>query len=145
MDFTQFDSRAAAENGAWLHLRHPATNDLLFGEDGQPSMVKVMGLESKSAIAEMSRQLRDKKAVVSASDLEARHIQNVKSAKTLIMAFENCTGLLGKPLTAPDDVEWFLGLGIPVGGPNPDQRTFAEQVNAFAADRSNYLGNGLKP
>lgn len=143
MDFTEYNSRAAAENGAWLHLRHPATNELMMDGD-KPCMVKVMGLESKSAMAAMSKQLRDKKATPSTSDLEGRHEQNAKSAKPLIMAFDNVSRG-DKPCLVPDDVDWFLSLGIPVGPRNPDQRTFSEQVNDFASDRANYLGNGLKP
>ena len=52
MDFTQYDSRAAAENGAWLHMRNPATGELLY-DDGKPCMVKVQGSESRKVIKAM--------------------------------------------------------------------------------------------
>ena len=143
VDFTQLDSRAAAENGAWLHLRHPATGELMMDGD-KPCMVQVRGMESRSAIKAASDAVRKRKPGDTLADIEANHAKNIESASALIMAFDGVSRG-PKPATVPDDVDWFLSLGIPVGNAAPEQRTFAEQVNAFAIDRANFLGNGSRP
>lgn len=143
MDFTQYDSRAAAENGAWLHMRNPATGELLY-DDGKPCMVKVQGSESRKVIKAMGAALKVRKPTVLA-DIEDNVAQNMADVRAQVMAFDNIDRG-SKPAVVPDDVDWFLGLGIPVGMPAAaSQFSFAEQIAEFARDRTSYLGNGSKP
>lgn len=37
------DFQTLADDGVWLHLKHPVTNALLFAEPGKPMRVKVIG------------------------------------------------------------------------------------------------------
>lgn len=147
MDFTQFDSRAGAENGAWLHLRSPATGELLWDND-MPCLAQVRGMESRVAIAGFTSSLRAKKPRGSIADIEENNNQKLREAEILIMGFDNVSRGARLLTTSADDLKWFLELGIPVGHPDgldQQQRTFAEQIIEFARDRTNSLGNGLKP
>jgi len=138
MDFTQYDSRAAAEEGRELHLAHPATGDLLYDGD-KPCIVIVRGNESRAAQQEMARiraaKVADKDDDV--SSLEQVHGRLVEAVRPLIVGFANINR--GKvKAKAPDDVDWFLNLQMVNG--RADERSFAEQVAAFATKRANFLG-----
>ena len=54
MDFSQFDSRAAADEGRDLHLKHPVTGEDLY--DGEkPCIVIVRGSEGRAVQEEMAK------------------------------------------------------------------------------------------
>lgn len=49
MDLSKLDTRAASENGTWLHLRSPLDNSLLYADDEEkkkPSRIKLLGADS---------------------------------------------------------------------------------------------------
>lgn len=138
MDFTQFDSRAAADEGRELHLVHPATGDLLYDGD-KPCIVIVRGNESRAAQQEMAK-IRAAKVADEGDDdqgLEQVHERLIEAVRHLIIGFKNISR--GKQKAkAPDDVDWFLNLQMVNG--RADERSFAEQVAAFATKRANFLG-----
>ena len=46
MKITELDTKSKANHGEWLHLTHPKTGELLYGDDGKtPVRVKVHGME----------------------------------------------------------------------------------------------------
>lgn len=143
MDFTQFDSRAAAETGRDLHLKHPVTGELMY--DGKlPCMVNVIGSESREAQSALrainkAKAKGDKKA----EDQTLEDLQETlsRSAAPLIKGFKNINRGT-KPAVVPDDVEWFLGLQL-INGQDGEE-SFVEQVSRFATKRANFLGNGSK-
>jgi hypothetical protein len=141
MDFTAFDSRAAAEQGRELHLQHPATAEPIF--DGEkPCIVIIRGTESREAQAALAKirkmKVADDKEADEAS-LEDMHGRLVETAIPLVIGFKNIQRG-DKPAKAPEDVEWFLNLQLING--IEGERSFVEQVVSYATKRSNFLGNG---
>lgn len=143
MDFTKFDSRAAAEVAGRLHLTHPATGELLFADKAQekPCIVLVRGSESRSAQAALravrNAKLSGPKKAETGQTLEDVHQAMVDGAKPLIVGFENVAR--GEAAATAADAEWFLNLQLING--REGEKTFVEQVIEFATDRANYLGN----
>lgn len=139
MDFSQFDSRTAAETPRALHLIHPATGEPLF--DGKkPCEVLVIGAESREAQAAIRKAQKAKLKGDDDKSLEDVHAGLVAAARPLIKGFNN-VARGDRPATA-EDAEWFLNLNIITG--RDGERSFVEQVMAFATSRANYLGNGSK-
>ena len=130
MDFGQFDSRAAGDKGAWMHVTNPFDGDPMH-DDGKPCRVKVLGIEG-----EVGQGLFDdvRKGMKGQADDKGRII---RETIPLVVGFENIDRG-DKPAIAPGDVEWFLSLQHVVGGDHP---SFVEQVRAFAIKRANFLGN----
>ena len=138
MDFGQFDSRAAGDKGAWMHVNHPGTGKPMFDGD-KPCRVRVLGIEGQvgsGIMADARKAMREPKSDDSDDDAQNKM---VKEAKPLLVEFENIDRG-DRPATAPDDVEWFLRLQSVIGG---NKQSFVEQVRAFALDRGKILGNGL--
>lgn len=138
MDFSQFDSRAAADQGRDLHLKHPVTGEELFDGD-KPCVVVVRGSEGRVVQEEMAK-LRSAKVQDAEDDedgLAQVHERLVDAARPLVVGFKNVNR--GKnEAKAPDDVTWFLGLQMING--QTEEQSFAEQVAAFATKRANFLG-----
>lgn len=149
MDFTNFDSRVVADEGRPLHLRHPATDELLYDDDGpqydadggevpreRPCVVHVLGTEGRVAQEAFREAAKLPKLPEDATQADY-HERLCVTARKLIVGF-NGVERGDRPATAAD-ADWFLGLNIsnPLRGKG---RSFAEQVLAFAADRGSYLG-----
>ncbi len=138
MDFTQFDSRTAAETPRPLHLLHPATGAPLYDGD-KPCEVLVIGTESRSAQAAIRAAQRAKLKGDKAEDrsIEDVHADLVAQAKPLIRGFNSVAR--GDKAATAEDAEWFLNLNMVTG--RTGERSFVEQVMAFATSRANFLGN----
>jgi hypothetical protein len=150
MDFDKFDARAAATAGAFLHLKHPSTGELIWadpvakgGADSQPCRVQMIGLESPQAQAALREIQKRKMTAVKKKDGEETrfftdlHAELVEAVKPLIIGFENIDR--GKTPAGLADVEWFLNLQTLNG--SETEISFAEQISNFARKRSNFLGN----
>lgn len=140
MDFNAFDSVAAAERGAELHLKHPATGEPI-NDEGEPCVVIVRGAEGDTAQAAIRSALRAR--AKASEDEDAKTLLDVHkaltdAAKPLIMGFKNINR--GDKPAGLDDVDWFLNLNRING--QEGEESFAEQINKFATKRANYLGNG---
>lgn len=135
MDLSQFNSRANADEARPLHLRHPATGELLM--DGEePSLVFVLGNEGRIAQS-VAREVNKLEPLGDDATKEDVHGRLCATASQLITGF---SGLYrnGRPLTK-DDIEWFLWLNMS----DPFERgglSFAQQVLSFSGSRANYLG-----
>jgi len=152
MDISNFDARTAANDEQRMHLRHPATGELLYdGDDlGKPCVVLVRGTESRD-VQKKLRALNQSKMKGSKNEtdriLADTHEELARTMVPLIVGFENIDRG-GKPLEAtPADIEWFLNLqliGLQRDGDDDkaDDLSFLGQVAKFASDRENYLGNG---
>ena len=143
MDFGKFDSRAAAEQGRDLQLKHPATGELIFDGDA-PCIVIVRGTESRDAqkalakIRKMKMQADGESSDTDEISLEDMHSRLVETATPLVVGFKNINRG-DKPAKAPDDIEWFLNLQLINGVEG--EKSFVEQVVDFATKRANFLGN----
>ena len=148
MDFSKFDSRAAASTGRDLHLVHPVTGELLYNDKArkEPCMVTLIGTESPAAQAAMREINRAKvKADKGKKDdgeqtLEDLHKLLVETTRPLIMGFKNV--LRGDVQATLDDVDWFLNLQLING--QTGELSFVEQIAGFATKRANFLGNAPK-
>lgn len=58
MDMADLDPVAWSNEGADLHLVHPATKDPLYDENGKPIIIRVRGMESDGARAKAKRVAR---------------------------------------------------------------------------------------
>lgn len=139
MNFGQFDSRGAAETGAWMQVNNPVTGVPIFDGD-KPCRVLVAGMEGRAVIKKLTKISKTFKRT-DLTEVEANLKDRRAEASALILEFENIENAKGEPLDAskPADVDWFLDLGAAVGNPDPRQRTFVQQINDFAADRANFL------
>lgn len=146
MDFSQFDSATKAEDGAKMHLKHPATGDLLYDnpkgatiKNSKPCLVHVKGAEAKSVrdSVRAAQKARAKEGEKSAEMDDMQELVN-ESAKRLIVGFENIHR--GEKVATLKDVDWFLELNSLTG--SAGEKSFAEQINEFASSRANFLGNG---
>lgn len=143
MDFGKFDSRAAAEQGRDLQLKHPAAGELIFDGDA-PCIVVVRGTESRDAqkalakIRKIKMQADGEGSETDEISLEDMHSRLVETATPLVVGFKNINRG-DKPAKAPDDIEWFLNLQLINGVEG--EKSFVEQVVDFATKRANFLGN----
>lgn len=147
MDFSKFDSRAAAETPGRLQLKDPVTGELLFADADRkkPCIVLVVGTESRSAQAalravqkaRMADQPKDKD---DDRHVEAVHQQLVEVARPVIRGFENIAR--GDRAVTLDDLDWLLNLQLVNG--QPGEVSFVEQIMGFASKRANFLGNAAK-
>jgi hypothetical protein len=135
MDFSIFDSVAAGNNGAWLHLNSPINGEPIWADDEKtkPCRVKVLGIEGDVGQSIIDRQRKAMKEGKLEADFEA----SVKETAVLVTDFENINRG-DRPASAPDDVEWFFRLQRVVGGDKP---SFLEQVRNFSLKRANQMGN----
>lgn len=145
MDFTKFDSRAAASRPARMHVKNPVTGQPMYNDEAQeqPCHVLVRGIESpefQKGMASLQRARAMSEAPQTAEEMQAAAVE---SAKLLIVGFENMyrsdeAGQL-RPMHV-GDAEWFLNLQMVTG--DRREKSFVEQVNDFARKRGNFLGNG---
>ncbi|MCZ0963890.1 hypothetical protein [Paracoccus benzoatiresistens] len=146
MDFTAFNSRAAAETGAPMTILHPVTGEhIMHGEEA--CKVIVRGTESPTAQAALAAlrkaRMADKQPEAAEGDksMTDLHAELVAAAVPLIMGFEHVS-LGDRALTAADARE-FLDLNMVMldldGDGKPKSLSFAEQVLRFAGQRANFL------
>lgn len=146
MDFTAYDSRAAATVGSWMHVCHPASG-LPMMDGLLPCRVLVRGAEAREVQEIASSRARATAAKNSdVKTFEDLHRGLVDSAMPLIIGFENIHR--GDVPATSADAEWFLWLNMMNGRGKKDDATgtctemsFAEQVLSHSTARANYLGN----
>ncbi len=127
MDFSKLNTKEGAEQGAFLHLMHPATGLPLQDESGTPIGLMVRGTESKT-VQDRLRGLQ--KAQVKGAAAEETGLDFVCSLVISFVGVEQ----EGRPLQPVDkDLRWFFSLSD----------SFVEQVIEFAKDRSNFFGHPL--
>ncbi len=140
MDFGQFNSRGASDEGRPYHLLHPVTGEPMH--DGEtPCVVMVRGVEGR----ETQEALRQIEAARFTSDnddgptLDELDAGIKARAAVLLVGFKSGIHRGKAKAKAPDDVQWFLDLNrVNLNLPG---MSFAEQIAKAAADRGRYLGN----
>lgn len=144
MDFAKFNSRTAASHARELHLRHPSTGHLLYNDEDEkePCLVLVRGLESPEVQAAMAGIQRARLSEEPFSTRSTEEMQDamVESAKHLVVGFKNMYRFVEgaeRPMNT-SDIEWFLRLQMI--SPTKNEKSFVEQVTAFASKRANFLG-----
>lgn len=155
MDFNVFNSVAAAEKGAALHLKHPATLELLYDNpkgptvaNDKPCVVMVLGAEAPSVRA-ASRAIQKARATSKPEDakegaegdklvsLDEIHDQMAETLAGRVTGFKNLRN--GERPATKKDVDWFFSLNRL--NAQEGEKSFVEQVGDFSSKRGNYLGN----
>lgn len=129
MDLSNFDVRAAAGAGAELHLKHPATGELLHCSDGTPFTVTVLGRDAPE-VQEAMRAANEKRAKGDVNEQEAGRLV----VAATIAGWSAEMELDGKPLAFnAKNVMRLL----------TDERTdwIAEQITPFTLSRRNFVKN----
>ena len=151
MDFNKFDTRAAAEIGQKMPIRHPHNGEIITTDDGEPCCVLVTGSQSRALQADVLKEAKAKMAKKDGKDetpasMEEIQQMLVKAAAKVIVGFEGVE-FDGKPATK-EDAERFLDLNfVSLKSLNDKDSeawngdSFAQQVLKFSNDIENYLGN----
>jgi hypothetical protein len=122
LDFSKLNTRAAADEGAFLHLRHPVTNAFLYTEKGDAVGCMVRGTEG----ATVQKMVADLMKRPKLDDVQ----RGLALVSSLVISFVNVQ-YDGRALTdSQADKELFFGLS----------ESFVEQVLEFAKDRANFFG-----
>jgi len=137
MDFSDFDSRGASDEGRPYHLLHPVTSEPMMDGD-TPCVVMVRGVEGRDT-QEALRKIESARVKDEKPDVDELDARIKASAAVLLVGFKSGIHRGSKPAKVPADVEWFLDLNrINMNLPG---KSFAEQIAKAAADRGMYLGN----
>lgn len=130
MDIAKLSPRKAADGGAVLHLKDPATGDPLYDENGDPITVEVLGADS-DVVKEKRREIERRRA-------KGEDIDEAESGADFLAAITvgwQGIGLHGsKPLKFSYANARKLYL-------DPDAEWVAGQVGPFSRDRRNYVKN----
>lgn len=137
MDFNQFDSRSAADEGRPMLVTHPATGAFMTNEDGTHCLVHVLGIEGRIAQAAGKEAAKLPKLGEDAT-IEEWHERLCMSAEKLITGFSGINR--GSAPATKADVRWFLDLQMANPLDRGAGRSFVEQVLRFSGSRAEYLG-----
>jgi hypothetical protein len=123
MDFSKLNTREAAEKGAFLHWRHPVTNELLYTPKGEPCRAFMRGAESPTVLKEQRASLKGPK-------IEDDAKRGLAYISPILVYFENVFDGDRQLTDTQEDKEWFFRLS----------ESFVEQALAFVRDRANFFG-----
>ena len=132
IDIDSIATKGAANEGAWLNLKHPETDELLTYEDEKGvernARVKVRGLESDK-IKRKRIDIERTNASGSRKVITETEMGDIL-IRALIMEIDGFSKD-GKPLNAriAEDIELFLSIS----------NSFWEQIFEFCSERSNFL------
>jgi hypothetical protein len=129
MDFADLDMASAADAGADLHLRHPATDEPLY--DGKtPVLWRIVGRDSKRV--QDAVKAANKLQVAGKIDAEEAGVRGTAAA---VIAWPKGTKWQGKEVECtPENVAMMLRA----------RPWLAEQIGPFAMARANFASNMSK-
>lgn len=135
MDLKDLNTRAKADRGADLHLRHPGDGSPLLGDDGKPWAITLYGRDS--AVFAREERAAATRRLERAQRGEIRTPQEVEAEglELLVACTKGWSGnilLDGQALVFSPAKARELYQGWP---------WIREQVDAFVGVRANYLGN----
>lgn len=134
MDISTLNTVKPAEIGAFMHLRHPVTKELLYHEAGgkkEPVGLTLRGNESSTVQKALKKVRRDAAQAIGKHAKEAAETSaGLAYAKSLLISFHHCYNGV-EPLSADNasDIEWFF----------EQSSDFVTQVTTFAQDRENFF------
>ena len=130
-DLSALATKRGANEGAWMHLKHPTTGEPLFLDEAQkkPTRVRVRGIEC-TAVRKLRERAERKNSQARGQIVVTDTELGMQVLKALIVDFENAE-YEGSALTNTEkDKETFLNISD----------DFGEQVLDFSSDRANFLG-----
>ena len=129
MKIAELDTKASANHGAWLHVKHPLTGEPIVDAQGNPARVKVHGMECDAV--KRARIRRDRANMghdVDTYITQEEHGDNVLEA--LIIDFEGFLDDNDEPLQAtPEGKRRFLNLS----------ENIRRQILSFSLVHTNFL------
>lgn len=130
VNVSTLNTKTPSENGAFMQLRHPVTNELITTKDGEKAGLMVRGNEAPT-VQKVLKKMNNRMGKGGAQSAREREAQGLLYARALVMSFENLEHENGHPLAADDesDVEWFFN----------QSNNFVTQVVEFAEDTSNFF------
>ncbi len=130
MDLSNFDVRSAAEEGADLHLKHPATGEKLFARDGEtPFTVRVLGRDA-DVVQEAVRKSNELRAKGEIDEGEAGRM----IVAAAVVGWHEEMELDGKPLR-------YSSKNVMVLLSDSRSDWLAEQITPFSLSRRNFALN----
>jgi len=133
MDLAKLDVRAAADDGASLHLRSPFTNEPLTGEDGKAVTIRVLGRDS-ARVEEKRQEIERRKAK---GEQITEKEQGIELLAVVMAGWSDNLGFDGEPL--PFSFKNAVRLLS-----DPRTEWIGEQVAPFSLARRNFVGNVRK-
>ena len=128
MDLGRFDVKAAASEGADLHIKHPMTGEPLF-DDGEPVVVRVIGRDSP-VVREKMAQLDKRKA---GGEVLSKDDEGIELFCAVVVGWSHIE-LDGEVLECNRDSIRRLMT-------DPRTEWIGEQVGPFALNRRNFAKN----
>lgn len=128
MDITKFDVKAAADRGAELHLLHPATDEPLYGDDGKPVTIRLLGKDSREYRAALG-EVAEKQVGKKRTTLAAAEAGGIELNARATAGWHNIGNKEG-PIKFSVDAAREL---------YHDSPWIKEQVDKFVDDRANFL------
>lgn len=129
MDLSTLDTTSAAETGATLIVRHPVTGEDLKGEDGNPMTLTLLGADSGAFKRAVSDSMKSNKGRKDLSIADAERSTVDMLARVTTGMSDNWTW----------DKEPFPFSKENIKRLYTERPWMREQVDAFIADRSNFL------
>lgn len=131
-DLARMSLRAAADKGAVLHLKDPATNDPLFDGD-EPVTITLLGANSQAMIDKAKEIERRRVEGETIDDAQA----GAEQLAALTVAWSGISVNSDKPLecTFENAVKIYL---------DPHTEWVVEQIGPFCRSRRNFVGNRQK-
>lgn len=128
MDLSTLDVKSAAERGADLHLEHPTTGEPLKTDDGKPIVIRLLGNDSREFRAGLS-ELAEKNAGKKRASFASAEANGIELLSRVTVGWQNVT-YKGEALKCtPENVRMIYS----------EINWIKEQVDAFVADRANFL------
>jgi hypothetical protein len=128
MDLSTLDVKSAAERGADLHLEHPTTGEPLKTEDGKNITIRLLGNDSREFRAGLS-EIAEKNVGKKRTSFASAEANGIELLARVTVGWQNVT-YKGEALKCtPENVRTLY----------TEISWIKEQVDAFVADRSNFL------
>ena len=133
MDLANLDVKAAADEGATLHLEHPTTGELLFADDEKkkPMTIKLVGTDSQIYNDILQRRARKQ---VNKRRPDKIDVAEARRKGTELLA--RCTLSWNNILNGGKNTKHSYEAAVKLYEEFPWIR---EQVDRFVGDRSNFL------
>ncbi|MBM2293743.1 hypothetical protein JQX09_17580 [Sulfitobacter pseudonitzschiae] len=129
MDLNQLDMAEYAAAGAVLEVRHPATDEILMGDDKKPMTITLLGADSPA----FKRAVQD----IQAANQKRKNVSPAEQERNTVNALARAT------VGWSDNWTWD-GQPFPYS-PENCRRLYSErpwtrtQVDEFIADRANFF------
>lgn len=131
MDLNQINVTAGAETGAFMELEHPVSGDVLMDEKGKPMGIELIGTDS-AEYRNKQREIQSRRMTKLMKGKGSPILSDAETCELLASATRGWSGIVenGK------DIKFSKQAAVELFTKHVWIR---EQVDAFIADRGNFL------